>query len=336
LASIPPPQSPQACANCGAQVAPRLLRCPGCGRLVHAATLKRLAEEAEAADLRDDAWTALQRWREALPLVPPDAPQREAIAKRVETLVARAAKQPRPKTGGQAGRWAGIAGIGSAVMLLLSKFKLLALGLLKLPTLLSMLAFFGVYWAAFGWVFAAGIVVSIYIHELGHVFEMKRRGMEVNAPMFVPGLGAFVRLSQHPASDVEDNRIGLAGPIWGLAAALAAFVAWRLTGQPAWGAIARMGAWINLFNLLPVWQLDGSRGFASLMRWQRVVVALAFGAAFAFTRDPLTMIIAVVACIRALSGRAPRSPDHVGFANFLGLVAALSALLAIQVPGAPF
>lgn len=329
----PPPLASRSCADCGAQVAPSLLRCPGCGRLVHAATLKRLGEEAEEAERSGDARRALERWREVLPLLPPDASQRPAIERRVEHLVAEAAKQPGAKDRGARGRWAGIAGIGSAVIVVL---KLLPLSLTKLPALLSMLAAFGVYWAAFGWAFAGGIVVSIYIHELGHVFEMKRRGMQVSAPMFVPGFGAFVRLSQRPASDVEANRIALAGPIGGFVAALFAFGAWQLTGQPAWGAIARMGAWFNMLNLLPVWQFDGRPGFASLMRWQRVLVALGAGVAFAFTRDPVTAIVAIVALVRAFAGHAPATPDHVGLVNLLGLIAALSALLAIEVPGAAF
>lgn len=54
--------------------------------------------------------------------------------------------------------------------------------------------------------------------------------------------------------------MGLAGPLWGLAAAIAAALAYLATDAPIWAAIARFGAWINLFNLLPVWQLDGSRG----------------------------------------------------------------------------
>jgi len=39
-----------ACSDCGTQVAPGLLICPGCHRLVHAERLKQLADEAGRAE----------------------------------------------------------------------------------------------------------------------------------------------------------------------------------------------------------------------------------------------------------------------------------------------
>src|SRR5207244_236510 len=57
----------------------------------------------------------------------------------------------------------------SLLLLLLTKGKLLLLGLTKGSTLLTMIASFGVYWTLWGWKFAAGFVLSIYVHEMGHV-----------------------------------------------------------------------------------------------------------------------------------------------------------------------
>ena len=109
-----------------------------------------------------------------------------------------------------------------------------------------------------------GLVVSIYVHEMGHVAALRRYGFRATAPMFIPGVGALIRLQQRPVNPVENARIGLAGPLWGLGAALAALEAYLATDWPAWLAIARFGAWLNLFNLIPFWQLDGGRGFSSL------------------------------------------------------------------------
>src|SRR2546430_11600704 len=81
--------------------------------------------------------------------------------------------------------------------------------------------------------------------------------------MFIPGVAAFIRLKQYPTDRREDARVGLAGPIWGAGAAIAAYGVYLATGAGIWGAIAHVGAYINLFNLLPVWQLDGGRGFRS-------------------------------------------------------------------------
>ena len=42
------------CQSCGAEIPPNLLACPGCHRLLHAARLTSLAEEASAAQQAGD------------------------------------------------------------------------------------------------------------------------------------------------------------------------------------------------------------------------------------------------------------------------------------------
>src|SRR4029079_13484890 len=98
-------------------------------------------------------------------------------------------------------------------------------------TVLSMLLSLGVYWTAWGWKFALGIVLSIYVHEMGHVIVLGRYGFRATAPMFIPGLGALVRLRQHVVNPREDAEIGLAGPIYGLGAALVALGLWLATKE---------------------------------------------------------------------------------------------------------
>src|SRR3954466_4541201 len=113
--------------------------------------------------------------------------------------------------------------------------------------------------------------------------------------MFLPGIGAFVRLKQHPATPAQDARVGLAGPLWGAAAAIAFLAVGTVEAWPSFIAIARAGAWINLFNLLPVWQLDGSRGFSALSRRQRAAVAAVLGSLALLSGDGLMIVLAVVA-----------------------------------------
>ena len=159
------------------------------------------------------------------------------------------------------------------VLLALTKAKLVLLGLTKLNTLLSMLASIGVYWLLYGWKFGLGFVLSIYVHEMGHVTALARYGIPASAPMFIPGFGAFVRLKAYPASAGEDARVGLAGPLWGLGAAVACMGIGQATGSGLFTALARVGAWINMFNLIPIWQLDGGRGFRALTRQHRMLIA---------------------------------------------------------------
>jgi len=217
---------------------------------------------------------------------------------------------------------------------LLGKGKLLLLGLTKAGTVLSMLLAFGVYWTAWGMWFALGFVLSIYVHEMGHVAALRRFGLEATAPMFVPGLGAFIRLRGRQLSPYQNARIGLAGPVWGLGAAVAALAVGRFGGGPMWLAIAHTGAWLNLFNLMPVWQLDGNRGFAALTRTQRIIVTLTFGAAWLMTGDGLIVLLAIVSAARAFEAHAPEDPDRGALFKFVGVVLALAVVFRMAAGGA--
>jgi Zn-dependent protease len=142
--------------------------------------------------------------------------------------------------------------------------------------------------------------------------------------MFVPGLGAFIRLRGRHLAPYENARIGLAGPLWGLGAAAAAFAGSRLGGGPMWSAVASTGAWINLFNLMPVWQLDGSRAFTALSKRQRFLIAVSFLVAWAATSDGLLILLGIVAAARAFDASAPETPDSGVFGLFVFLLVALS------------
>ncbi|MBV8200299.1 MAG: site-2 protease family protein, partial [Acidobacteria bacterium] len=258
---------------CGTEVAPALLACPSCRRLIHADVLKRVAADADEALRRGEPLEEVAIWRRALTMLPPGSRQAQQVAARIAALEASIGPDPAAGAGAAAGSssasgkaWGTRGAVGTAVAFLLAKGKLLLLGLSKAGTLLSMLLAVGVYWTAFGWPFAVLLVLSIYVHEMGHVAALRRLGLPASAPVFIPGLGALIRLRQHPANPRDDARIGLAGPIWGLGAALVAWVGFLLGWGQVWGAVARFGAWINLFNLLPFWQLDGGRAFHALSR----------------------------------------------------------------------
>ena len=211
-------------------------------------------------------------------------------------------------------------------LLLLTKGKLVLLGLTKLNTLLSMLVSIGFYWALYGWKFGLGFVLSIYVHEMGHVIALARYGIPASAPMFIPGFGAFVRLKAYPASPGEDARVGLAGPLYGLGAALACMGIGVVTGSGLFAALAKVGAWINVFNLIPVWQLDGSRGFRALTRQHRIYIAALSGLLWFWTSETMLVLVALVAVWRCFTKDAPEQPDNVVFYQFAGLLIALSGV----------
>src|SRR5262249_23840998 len=210
----------------------------------------------------------------------------------------------------------GAAAAVTAIALLLGKLKFLLLGLTKLSTFVSMFAFFGVYWSTYGWPLAAGLVGSMYIPEMGPVAMPKRLRMDAGAPLFIPGVGALVRLKQRIDDPSADALVGLAGPVWGLGAALAAYVVSRATIGGAWAPIAQLGAFINLFNLIPIWQLDGSRGFHALSRWQQCAAIAAVGAAFAVTGQRMLLLIGAVGIYRLLRP-AVKTNDNAALATFV-------------------
>jgi Zn-dependent protease len=330
------------CSNCGGEVAPNFLACPSCHSLVHSARLNALAEQAAAAAARQDATVELEAWRSALLLLPAGSRQREAIRQKVDQL-------SRDVTAGGGGGWKRLSAGGGALtgaalvlwklktvlLIVLTKGKFLLLGLGKGSTLLSMLPAFGLYWAAFGWRFAAGLIVSIYVHEMGHVFALHRYGIAASAPMFIPGVGAVVRSHHHPVNASEDARIGLAGPIWGLGAALASLAAFAGTGADILGAIARVGAWINLFNLLPVWQLDGARALRPTNAVQRWVVVAAVAGTFMVTREGLLVLIGAVAAYMAFRSSEPGEGDWGATAWYASLIVILGWLSKLGFTASP-
>jgi len=323
-----------ACRQCGTQLAPSLLSCPSCQALVHADRLKALAADAGAATASGDLSAASAKWREALELLPPGTRQFTAVEERIAALGReidrRGPTAPRPREPVESGLKRGWVGVAAVAVFLLSKGKLLLVGLTKWKTLLSMLVFIGVYIQVWGWKFALGFVLGIYIHEMGHVAALSRYGIAATAPMFIPGLGAFVRLKQYPTDARQDARVGLAGPIWGLAAGLVAYTIGLEPRSQLWFAIAQSTAFINLFNLIPFWQLDGGRGFHALTQPQRWIAALVIGAAWWFTHQGLLLLLLVLAVVQAIR-RGPDEPDNGALAMYAGLVAVLSWLMTIPV-----
>ena len=173
------------------------------------------------------------------------------------------------------------------MLLLLPKIKVLT-------TSGSMLVSVAAYALIWGWKFAIGFVVLLFIHEMGHVIELRREGVEASAPVFIPFLGALVWAKSLGGNALAEARVGLAGPILGTIGAAACLPIAAATGSDLWTALAFTGFFLNLFNLLPVTPLDGGRAMAALAPWMWfvglgaiVVLAIAFP-------NPIILIIALV------------------------------------------
>ena len=320
------------CSACGAAIAPSVLSCPECRRLTHSTDLEDLAKRAGAAWRVGDFTSERTLWAQSLALLPDDTVQHRTIQARIDEI-----DQQRSQSAGtpEETHWrqklgVGAGGVGPLLVLALTKGKFLLLGLTKMGTLLTMLASLGVYWAIYGWAFALGLVISIYIHEMGHVAAIRRYGFPASAPMFIPGFGALIRLRGVRLPPIPEARVGLAGPLYGFGAAVAALGLYYATHANIWAVIAHFGAVINFFNLIPVWQLDGSRGVRSLTRTERgIVLAAAFGL-WMITAVPMLLLISAGCAYRMFTKDWQTEPDREGLMQFIGLLVALSAIAALS------
>jgi Zn-dependent protease len=176
-----------------------------------------------------------------------------------------------PGSGRSRGWLKRIGGVAVAVGLILAKLggkaKLILVALPKLKlfsTSASMLVSIVAYQLIFGWAFSVGFVLLLLLHELGHVIQLRREGVEASAPMFIPFLGAVISAKSLGGNAAAEARVGLAGPILGSIATLVPLAIWLATGSDFWRALAYIGFFLNLFNLLPVLPLDGGRAMAAL------------------------------------------------------------------------
>ncbi|MFN7921601.1 MAG: hypothetical protein U0Q16_15985 [Bryobacteraceae bacterium] len=333
-----------ACPSCQAGTPPGSRRCPICGALIFAEQLKILAGEAQSFEQQGQVADALRRWREALGLLPTDAPQYATIAARVTELSTQADRADATATeasgkSGWAKKAAGPASVlgalawkfKGALLLVASKGKLLLFGFSKLGTLSTMFVSFGAYWALYGWPFALGLVLSIYVHEMGHIWEARRLGIPTTAPAFIPLMGAFIGLKS-PVNPVEDARIGLGGPRWGSGAAIAALVLYWLTAAPVMLVIAHFGAVVNLFNLIPIWTLDGARATRALSRAGRIAVAVALFVSGILSGEGMFFLVALGSAWRCFTKDTAEENDTRTLIEFLGLIAVIAIIAAAPVP----
>jgi len=177
--------------------------------------------------------------------------------------------EPEPAAKPPAWKRAGglILGAGLLILKFGAKLKGLLLILPKLKlftTSASMLVSIGAYSLIWGWSFALGFVLLLLVHEMGHVLQLRREGIKASAPMFIPFLGALVAMKELPKDAAAEARVGLAGPVLGSIGALVPLGLYALTGNELFQALAFVGFFLNLFNLLPVLPLDGGRAMAAL------------------------------------------------------------------------
>src|SRR3989475_9006141 len=134
--------------------------------------------------------------------------------------------------------WAPIAAIGA----FLAKFGVV---LLKFKFLFSMFVSAAVYVWIGGWWFGIGLVVLLFVHEMGHVLEAKRQGLPVSAPVFIPFLGAMILLEEMPQDAWNEAKVAIAGPLVGSAGAGVIWIAAEARKSKPLRAVAFLGFFVH-------------------------------------------------------------------------------------------
>src|SRR5215217_8888952 len=184
--------------------------------------------------------------------------------------------------------------IGLGILRFGAKLKGLLLLLPKLKVLTtsaSMLVSVAAYAVIWGWKFAIGFVALLFVHEMGHVVQMKREGVQISGMLFIPFLGAAVGARSMGGNALAEARIGLAGPVLGTLGT-AALIPLAAAGDSDFlRALAFTGFFLNLFNLAPVVPLDGGRAMAAMAPWMWFAGFGAMLAFFVLFPNPILVLI---------------------------------------------
>ena len=202
-------------------------------------------------------------------------------------------------------RFARLGGMGVVLAFALGKFKFVLMGLklMKFSSILTMLVSIWAYSTIWGWPFAAGFVLLIVVHELGHGLVMRMMGIPAGAPVFIPFVGAVIAMKGRPRNAYVEAMVAFGGPVLGSVAAVVCLaLAWGLHSD-FWMSLAFSGFMINLFNLLPISPLDGGRIVGAFSRKMWGVGFLIGIPAFLATRSPLLLIILIVGILGLLGRR---------------------------------
>jgi Zn-dependent protease len=337
---VAPPQVVHSCPSCSHWLPEGTLSCPDCQTLTYSQHLGQIAYAAQQLEQEQKWAEARDRWRAAMEWLPADTTQAISVQKHIDAIDARLKGEEDQKA-----KWTRRLGPFAPIALFLLKAKSYLFLLFKLKFLFSMFAFFGLYWLMFGWKFALGFTAGILIHEMGHYVAAKRRGLKVDLPTFLPGMGAYVRWYSEGISREDLAGIALAGPLFGLTVALAFLAASFLWHAPVLIVLAYVTAWVNLINLIPVFIFDGAKATYALSRMQRGLLAATCLVFFGLTLNwsgfgsPIGpnvqwsfLVIALCMVWRCFTKDEPETPSTNAFLYFQSLVLVLGLLVLYTYP----
>lgn len=200
------------------------------------------------------------------------------------------------------------------IKLLLLLLKGASLGKILLTSGTMLISVFA-YSLIYGWPYAAGFVLLIFVHEMGHYLAARQRGLDVGAPTFIPFVGAWIELKQMPHDAETEAYVGIAGPLAGTLGALACYYAGRHYDSHLLLALSYAGLFLNLFNLIPLPPFDGGRITAAISPRLWLVGIPVLVLLFFYQPSPILILVAILAAPGAMKAWKFRAADpaHAGY-----------------------
>jgi Zn-dependent protease len=112
--------------------------------------------------------------------------------------------------------------------------------------------------------YIAAVLLVLLIHEFGHFFAMKMYDYQNVKLFIIPLMGAFVSGKKQTISQRQMSIIILAGPIPGLIIGVVLYILNVSLQNDSIKMLANVFLFINFFNLLPIYPLDGGRFLENL------------------------------------------------------------------------
>lgn len=123
----------------------------------------------------------------------------------------------------------------------------------------SLLIFFQLGLFSFGLEGLLMIIIVLLVHEGGHLLGMQMFGYRNVQMFFIPFFGAAVSGEKRNVAAYKEAIVSLLGPFPGVIIGCVLLVMFAATGQEYYLRFANIFLFINVFNLLPFFPLDGGR-----------------------------------------------------------------------------
>jgi Zn-dependent protease len=166
--------------------------------------------------------------------------------------------------------------------------------------------------------------------------------MKATAPVFIPFLGAYIGMKEMPKNAAVEARVGLAGPVLGSIGCLVPLALYGITGNNLFRALAFIGFFLNLFNLLPIVPLDGGRAMAAISPLVWIAGFAGLLAAAVLFPNPIIFLIVLFAGLegwrRFKERKSPEQQEYhrVSRGTRIGVAAVYIGLALLLVVGMHF